>query len=157
MTHQELGLSDHFSWEEACRTDHQEIDNTIPKTLYSTIQNTARGMERIRALLSHPISVNSWYRSPELNKAVGGRVNSQHLLGEAVDFTSASYGTPLEIVRKIAHYPDLINFDQLILEHRWVHVSFTSIPGVVPRHQVLTLTKSGNYKSGITDLMGNPA
>jgi hypothetical protein len=63
----------------------------------------------------------------------------------------------LEIVRKIAHYPDLINFDQLILEHRWVHASFTSIPGVVPRHQVLTLTKSGNYKSGITDLMGQPA
>lgn len=150
-------LSEHFSWAEASVTNHREIDNVIPSSLISAIKNTARGMERVRAALGDKsISISSWYRCPQLNTAVGSASTSQHLKGEAVDFICPKFGTPLEIVRILAKYPELIRFDQLILEYTWVHISFNSDPNASQRHQVLTLLKNKKYAIGITDLNGAP-
>ena len=77
-----------------------------------------------------PTVINSGYRSPELNKAVGGSSTSQHCKGEAVDLEvpgKANY----EVAQWIA---DNLDFDQLILEFYtpgipdsgWVHVSYKS-------------------------------
>jgi Ulp1 family protease len=71
------------------------------------------------------IHVNSGYRSPAVNKAVGGVRNSQHSLGEAADITVQSrQGNKklFEIIR------DNLNFDQLINERdfSWIHVSYKS-------------------------------
>lgn len=149
-------LSEHFSWAEANITNHRGIDNSIPAGLKNTIKFTASRMERVRALLQEPIVVSSWYRSLELNSMIGGSGTSQHVRGEAVDFIAPKYGNPLAVVRKIAAYFDLIKFDQLILEHTWVHISFQSIPNVAPRGQVLTLLHNKKYAPGITDKEGRP-
>jgi zinc D-Ala-D-Ala carboxypeptidase len=149
-------LSQHFSWEEACITEHRNLDNSIPVQLYKVIKNTAQGMERVRALLNTPVSVNSWYRCRELNIAIGSNPDTtQHAKGEAVDFISPGYGLPLEIVKKLVKYTPLIDYDQLILEHQWVHISFL-VPPAKPRNQVLTLLQSKKYASGITDSFGVP-
>ena len=150
-------LTDHFTLEEAQITTHREIDNTAPMMIISTLMKTALGMERVRACLGDKsVTISSWYRCPELNKVVGSSPSSQHIKGEAVDFITPSYGSPLAIVRKLAENKILIRFDQLILEHSWVHISFNSNPDVKPRGQVLTLLKDGKYAQGITDKFGVP-
>ena len=83
-----------------------------------------------------PIHVTSGYRSPAVNKAVGGARNSQHMLGEAADITvNSREGNKklFEIIR------DHLSFDQLINERdfSWIHVSFKSVGG--NRRQVLKL------------------
>ena len=74
------------------------------------------------------ISVNSGYRSTELNSKIGGSKTSQHCFGEAADFEQM--GTPnAEVATWISNELD---FDQLILEFYtkgksnsgWVHCSF---------------------------------
>ena len=75
-----------------------------------------------------PIRVNSGYRSPALNKAVGGSKTSQHCNGEAADFESSRISNP-DLAKWIAKHLD---FDQLILEFYdgvnpnsgWVHCSY---------------------------------
>lgn len=74
-----------------------------------------------------PIVVRSGFRSPEVNRRVGGVPNSQHLRGEAADIAADSTAT---LKRYYNFISQNLDFDQLILEPhdnapRWVHVSFT--------------------------------
>lgn len=151
-------LTEHFTLDEAQITNHRTIDNTAPMTIIPSLMKTAMCMERVRACLGDlPVTISSWYRNEELNKAVGGSKNSQHIKGEAVDFICPAYGSPLSIVRKLAENKILIRFDQLILEHTWIHISFNTVPGAQQRGQVLTLLSGGKgYATGITDRNGIP-
>lgn len=154
-----MNLSDHFTLEEAVLSQtasRQNIPNAPTPDIIVTLTVTARQMERVRALLQNPITVSSWYRSPALNHAVGGVPNSQHQTGEAVDFICPGAGSPADICRSILLYPELITFDQLILEHTWVHISFSAVPSSPNRRQVLSLLSSGHYASGLTDSQGTP-
>lgn len=111
----------------------------------------APGLQRIRDLLGKPVLVSSGYRSPALNKAIGGSATSQHCDGLAADFTCPSFGTPLRICQELQRESSLINFDQLIQEGRWVHVGFAPA-GKPPRGQVLTAHFSGGkatYSQGL--------
>jgi hypothetical protein len=146
--------SAHFTWEEAKVTTHRTIENDIPIELVPAIKFTADKMEAIRALLSVSISILSWYRSPKLNTAVRGAKNSQHMEGTAVDFHAPQFGSPKLICQRMVKFSGLILFDQLILEHTWVHVSFNAIPGGKARKQVLTLKQDGSYAVGLTDKFG---
>ena len=149
-------LSDNFIYTEAIESataTANRIDNTPPNDVLIVMIKTALYMEKVRALLKQPIHVNSWYRCTKLNIAVGSHSTSQHLKGEAVDFTSANYGTPLDICKTLVQYQDLIPFDQLILEHSWVHVSF-AILTAHPRGEVLSLLATGGYAKGLTDTQG---
>lgn len=155
-------LTEHFAWQEAEATTHREIDNTIPVTLFKVIRNTAQGMERIRSALAAPIHISSWYRCHELNEAVGGSKESQHTRGEAVDWICPRYGSPVLVVKKLLQFQEYLDFDQLILEHTWIHTSFQSDPARKNRGEVLSLLKRPDpktgkrYASGLTDPMGNP-
>jgi zinc D-Ala-D-Ala carboxypeptidase len=115
------------------------IDNTPPDSLLPTLRQTAYGMELVRTLLGdRAVLVSSGYRGPALNAAVNGSNGSQHLLGEAVDFTCPSYGNPEQIVRAIV--ASNIPFDQVIQEFgRWVHISF----GPRNRRNALVIDKQG--------------
>jgi hypothetical protein len=101
---------------------------------------TGPGMQRIRNLLGVPVLVTSGYRSPLVNKAVGSAPTSQHITGNACDFKAPSFGTSLEIARKLVANKALIGFDQLIQEGNWCHVSFVASGA---RGQVLTAHFAG--------------
>lgn len=74
----------HFTWAEATRNGQR-----IPESrdiVYGIIQ-IARVMEEVRSRMGdRPIRVNSWYRDPATNKAVGGARYSRHMSGDAIDF-----------------------------------------------------------------------
>lgn len=154
-----MNLSDHFTLEEGILSQtasRQNIPNIPPQSIIDVMAKTAGRMERVRALLAGPVTISSWYRSSALNHAVGGVPNSQHISGEAVDFICPAFGTPADICRSILGVPELISFDQLILEHTWVHVSFSADPSRSNRKQVLSLLQSGHYASGLTTNQGVP-
>lgn len=147
-------LTEHFTWAEAEFTLHREIDNLIPPAKFDAVRHSAAGMESVRSVLKRPISISSWVRCPILNESVGSKPTSQHILGEAVDFICPAFGTPAHIVTTLASSD--ISFDQLILEHNWVHISFKADPNSKNRKQVLSLLASGDFAHGITDKFGNP-
>lgn len=125
-------LTTHFTLEELTVTQVRGANNTPPTGLIPALQDTADRMENVRDLLGHPIIVTSGYRSPEVNKAVGASPTSAHIGGRAIDFICPAAGTPREVAAQIA--ASLIDFDQLIAEGSWVHISFD--PQL--RKQVLT-------------------
>lgn len=154
-----MNLSDHFTLEEATLSQtasRQNIPNVPSPEIIAVMTKTAKSLERVRALLGVPLIISSWYRSSVLNHAVGGVPNSQHLGGEAVDFIAPGYGTPADICKQIIRFPELVAFDQLILEHTWVHISFSGVPSILNRKMVLSLLSSGHYASGLTDKEGVP-
>jgi zinc D-Ala-D-Ala carboxypeptidase len=86
--------------------------------------------EPLRKWVGGPIKVNSFFRSEELNKAIGGSSKSQHCQGRAIDIDDVyGYKTNAEMYEYIKNNLD---FDQLIWEFGtdnnpdWVHVSYVS-------------------------------
>ncbi len=141
-----MNLTDHFSLEEMSFTQHRDLDNTPPTELLPALTRTAQGLERIRTLLGHPIHVNSGYRSPAVNAAVGSKPTSQHCKGEAADIICPAFGAPLLIAKALEMKRIDLGIDQLIYEYAgWVHVSFTD----TPRHAVLTIDMHGT-REGIS-------
>ena len=121
----EMNLSNHFTLEEAIRSSTAErkgIDNSPSQTNIDNMVTAAAGMERIRGMLGYPIQVDSWYRCPELNEAVGGAKESSHMDGYAIDFICPAYGSPKSIVEIIVE--SNLTFDKCIYEGTWVHISF---------------------------------
>lgn len=153
-------VSTHFSWHEveySATAEELHIGNEVPASLVDAVQNTAVNMEFVRTALGKPINVSSWYRGDELQKLPKFyNPTSQHPKGEAVDFECPAFGSPLDICRFITHHADVIRFDQLILEHTWVHISFASGPGAVQRKQVLSLLNNKKYAIGLTNPDGVP-
>ena len=139
-----MNLSDHFSLEEATRSDTATrlgISNQPNAQQLENMKVAAIGMEKIRELLASPINVNSWLRLPEVNVAVGGSKVSSHMDGWAIDFTCKGFGTPLEVCKAIEK--SNIKFDQMIYEFGdkgWTHISFA--PEM--RQQKLTIFRPQN-------------
>ncbi len=134
-----ISLSPHFTLAEFVATQHRGIDNTPTAPAIANLKYTAMQMEAVRLLLGCPIIITSGYRCEELNKAVGGQPNSQHLWGQAVDFIAPSYGPPMTIASRLKDSG--IHFDQCIVEFdRWVHLSF--VPNN-PRCQLLRIDATG--------------
>ena len=135
-----MNLTPHFTLEELTVTQHRGIDNTPPTlALLGNLRRTAMLLEQVRTRLGVPILVSSGYRCPELNAAVGGQANSQHLTGQAADFIAPGFGAPVAVVSVLRDAIDL-PYDQLILEFdRWVHISWAD----TPRHQALVIDKTG--------------
>ena len=133
-------LSPHFTLGELCKTSAKTADGNIPSHVH--IENLKRlcgWLEQLRrrptpspSLLregsEEPIIINSGYRSPEVNRAVGGVATSNHLTGCAVDI----HVTGLE---QLIHYASTLlnisderqeDFDELLLERSpkgtyWLH------------------------------------
>ena len=86
--------------------------------------------EPLRVWVGGPIKINSFFRSPELNKAIGGSGKSQHCHGQAIDLDDTfGRATNAEMFEFIKEHLD---FDQIIWEFGndtnpdWVHVSYVS-------------------------------
>lgn len=135
-------LTSHFSLEEFTLSQtaaRQGLDNTPSPEVAANLLRTATGLEAVRVVLGGaPINISSGYRSPAVNAAVGGAKNSQHLTGQACDFTAPRFGTVQQVFDAIKRSG--IAYDQLIIEFgRWVHISFAD----KPRKQALVIDNQG--------------
>ena len=63
----------------------------MPGDVLENIRELAENLQKIRDFLGEPIHINSGYRSPSHNTAIGGVTNSQHLLGKAADFSMKNF------------------------------------------------------------------
>lgn len=137
-------LTEHFSLEELTFSETAArlgIDNSPSLAVIRNLQELAEAMEDIRSVLGEAIHVQSGYRSPQLNKAVGGAKTSAHLEGYACDFTCPGFGSPREVCEAIIGA--MLPFDQLIWEFEaWVHYSIH--PQM--RQQVLTVNANGTVE-----------
>jgi len=93
-------------------------------------------MQAVRDSLGCPVFVTSGYRSPEVNRAVGGAPTSDHVQGLAADFKAPEFGPPIKVAHYILEHMDL-KFKQLIAEGQWVHISFPAM-GEMAKREVLT-------------------
>ena len=126
-----MQLSEHFTLEELTASPTAKakgINNQPPELFVPMLKRVAvELLEPIRAHFGRPVTVNSGYRSPKLNAAIGSKPTSQHSVGEAVDLEvpGVSNAVVAEWVRTN------LRFGQLILEgyihgqpsSGWVHVS----------------------------------
>lgn len=127
-------LSKNFSLEEltySATAVSKRIDNTPTAEVAENLSRLAKEvLQPIRDRLGRSIKVNSGYRSPKLNKAVGGAATSNHLTGEAADIkvTSGTNAALYELIREMVNSGDLV-VGQCIWEKgtskepRWVHIS----------------------------------
>lgn len=117
------GPSPHLSWDELACHDAAETPYPVEWREDRAVQ-LADAFEAIREQCGHrPITVLSAYRTPEHNTAVGGRPQSQHLEGRALDLrppTGMTMGTFIGIVSLVAerglitgigHYPTFVHID----------------------------------------------
>ena len=146
-----MQLSEHFSLEELTNSSTAQrkgIDNTPPnEEVMDHLRVLASGLERVRHILGASMHIDSGYRCPALNKAVGGVTTSAHTTGYAADFICPDFGTPLQIVKLLAE-PHAMEFDQMIQEGTWVHLSFAP----TMRGEVLTASFTNgkaSYTKGV--------
>lgn len=140
-----MNLTEHFTLEELTFTNHRELDNTPNVLQINNLQRLAEFLEKVRTLLGKPILIDSGFRSPEVNHAVGSTSVSQHLRGCAADIRLPEM-TPAEVVEAI-HKSDL-PYDQLILELGWTHISIPNTEDAEPRNMALIIDKQGTRYYG---------
>ena len=144
-----MKLTDHFSLEELIHSElaaRRGLKNDPPADVLPHLVTLAQALEKVRKVLGVPMVVSSGYRSPEVNRAVGGSTMSAHCQGWAADFIAPAFGTPQEVARAIRGSG--IAYDQLIYEGSWCH--FSVDPRM--RGQVLTAHFDGGpatYTEGI--------
>ena len=117
------------------------IDNTPDEKAKAALEKLVEHiLDPLRVAWGKPIVVTSGYRSPKLNRAVGGAAKSQHCKGEAADIRTLSdrrweNRQLFELIQKLN-----LTYDQLIDEYDydWVHVSFVEGRN---RHQELHVKK----------------
>lgn len=117
--------------------DKLGIDNTpTPEASVQLSNLVTHVLDPLREMYGKPITVNSGYRCPKLNDAVGGAKNSQHMRGNAADITGGSREENKKLFELIR---DNLPFDQLLNEndYSWVHVSYVSTSK--NRKQILSL------------------
>jgi zinc D-Ala-D-Ala carboxypeptidase len=148
-----MKISKHFTLDEFLLSEvaaRLGLDNHPTLVVIAHLSLVAATMERIRTLLGNsPIVIHSGYRSPQVNKAVGGVATSAHCRGLACDFVCPEFGTPYEVALAVLRSDT--DYDQLILEYGWVHVGLAQ-EGALSRREALTKRSPLTaYETGIKD------
>jgi zinc D-Ala-D-Ala carboxypeptidase len=127
-------ISKHVSNKEGVYSKTAErrgIDNTPTEERLATMKVTAEKLfEPLREHVGAPVKINSFYRGPKLNKAIGGAKRSQHMSGQAMDIDDTfGHMSNADMYHWIK---ENLNFDQLIWEFgtdknpNWLHVSYVN-------------------------------
>ena len=129
-------LSQHFTLGELCKTSVKTADGNIPSRVHiENLKRVCGWLEMLRDEYNrrygegnNPIIINSGYRSPQVNKAVGGVATSNHLTGCAVDIRVADMK---QLLRYAVILLDIADegreaFDELLIERNakdiyWLH------------------------------------
>lgn len=120
-------MGKYFTTDELCKSDTAKkkgINNTPTTEIKQKLEVLIDELlDPVREAWGKPIRVNSGYRCPKLNKAVGGVANSQHMKGEAADLNAGSVSLNKQLFELIR---TRYEYDQLIDEanYAWVHVSY---------------------------------
>ena len=128
-------ISKHISYGEgvySTTATRRGIDNTPDDEQLENMELIAENIfEPLRQYVGGPIKINSFFRCPELNTAIGGSGKSQHCKGQAIDIDDG-FGRATNAY--MYHWiKDNLQFDQMIWEFgdddnpNWVHISYVSI------------------------------
>ena len=122
-------LSEHFTLGEMTKSSsHPEVYNIPSHEAIANLKRVCLWLEELRERYNAPIRINSGYRSPQLNRAIGGAANSNHLTGCAVDIRVENmeqllwYAVILLDISRDWHQ----EFDELLIEKNrygaiWLH------------------------------------
>ena len=145
-------ISKHISYKEATRSNtalRRGIENIPDVEELENMKLIAEEVfEPLRKWVGGPIKINSFYRSPELNVAIGGSKKSQHCHGQAIDIDD-TYGHRSN-ASMFHHIRYSLDYDQIIWEFgddknpAWVHVSYVSEEK--NRHRCLQAYKENGKK-----------
>ena len=153
----DMQLSEHFNLKEFTKSEtaiRKRIDNTPNLEHANNLKLVCEKiLEPVRKHFGKPVRINSGYRGPALNAAVGGSSKSQHCNGEAVDFEIDGLPNP-ELAKWVS---ENCEFDQIILEFYdpkegpnsgWVHASYSA--GKNRKQKLTAVTVNGKtvYKPG---------
>ena len=145
-----MNITEHFSMKELTHSQ-TAIKNGIPnipkdpQVVANLTLLCEKVLEPLREGMKCPIRISSGYRSPELNKLIGGAKASQHNIGEAVDIDLDEKNAEL-----FSYIVNNLDFDQIIWEFGddknpdWVHVSYKAAGN---RKQLLKELKSNGKTS----------
>lgn len=106
-----------------------KIDNTPPKDIVASLTRLVDNtLDPLRELWGKPLKVNSGYRCPKLNTAIGGATKSAHLFGYAADITAGSKDANKQLWDKLINsnipYTKVINE----MDYSWIHIAFDGNP-----------------------------
>ncbi len=129
----QTNLSEHFSLRELTKTS-VNIENVPNEAQVENLKRLCRWLEQLRRRWNNlygegddPIIINSGFRSPEVNKAVGGVSTSNHLTGCAVDIRCIGIEQALRYAAILLDISDLNreDYDELLIEQKshtyWIH------------------------------------
>ena len=140
-----MKLSQHFSLGELTKSNHPEVYNIPSHTAIENLKRLCSWLEELRYSYNtlyclkpgedydesknvEPIIINSGYRSPQLNKKVGGVSTSNHLTGCAVDIRTSGMEQAMRYAVILMDYADDSNldFDEILIEKNrygviWLH------------------------------------
>ena len=127
-------ISKHFYLDEFTKSETAKklgIDNSIKDSRHlENLSNLVYFiLEPARKEIQRPIKITSGYRVPELNKAVEGVANSQHMIGSAADLqiNNEQDGNILfDILSKNDHVDTLLY--EKSKNTKWIHVSCSRNP-----------------------------
>ena len=129
----DIKLSEHFLLRELCKTK-TGIENVPNEEQVENLKRVCCWLEQLRRRWNNlygdgddPIIINSGFRSPEVNKAVGGVPTSNHTTGCAVDIRCIGIEQALRYAAILLDISDLNHedFDELLIEQKgrviWIH------------------------------------
>ncbi len=121
-------LSEHFVLGEFTRSNHPEVYNIPSHEAIANLANLCTWLEVLREKASQPIIINSGYRSPQLNRKVGGAPTSNHLTGCAADIRTSGFEQAICYAAILINYAkeSQQDYDELLIEKNrygaiWLH------------------------------------
>lgn len=147
-------LTSNFTLQEMCKSQialNRGWDNIAKGEFVENLRALCENvLQPLRNSFALPVTVISGYRSANVNRAVGGRFNSQHLIGQAADIEIIGVHNA-DVWRFIR---DKLPFDQVIAEHLepnnpnagWVHVSYNKVKN---RGEALSCVGPNDYRQGL--------
>ena len=124
----QANLSEHFKLGEFTQSSHSNIYNVPTHEAIYNMKNLCKWLEVLRERSGGPIRINSGYRSPQLNKKVGGVPTSNHLTGCAADIKVAGIEQLIRYATILLDISDESqeDFDELLIERSpkgsyWLH------------------------------------